>query len=178
MLLLPANDCAQCTEVCSRSPIALDVAHQVTACTTSTAVRRALVQARSLSRSRCQRRGCLPARSSSRPFCGRADAKKHGCKPVFDHRAPHGSCQAGKPGATCFRRACRRQCPPERRPARVQRAAKYVGPRVYRVQFGLKAMLKYQELLRIRVFLNAFVLAIRLKSSHHHRKEAISRDRL
>jgi len=51
-------------------------------------------------------------RSALGPFAVRTHAKQRGCAPDFDRRAPHGSCKSGEPGTTCFRRVCRRQCPP------------------------------------------------------------------
>ena len=51
-------------------------------------------------------------RSALGPFAVRTDANQRGCAPDFDRRAPQGSCKSGEPGTTCFRRVCRRQCPP------------------------------------------------------------------
>ena len=60
-------------------------------------------------------------RSALGPFVVRTDAKQRGCAPDFDRRAPQGSCKSGEPGTTCFRRVCRRQCPPARRSRPVSR---------------------------------------------------------
>ena len=126
-------------------------------------------------RTACADRGVSAAAACtlvfSRPVCSPCGHEKARMRPLFGRRAPHGSCLAGEPGTTCCRRLYRRQRPPERRRRRVISPPNTYVPQEY-VQFVLKDLLNYQELSKIRVFLKAFVLAIRFESSPQHRKQA------
>ena len=130
------------------------------------------MQARSLSRSRCQRRlpACTLVFSAFLRPCGREKARMQaGLRPqsatwLVPGRQARRHLLATTVSPAVPSRASPRPCAPR---------SKYVGARVYRVQFGLKDRLKYQGLLRNGVFLKASVLAIRLKRPHHHRKEAV-----
>ena len=130
------------------------------------------MQARSLSRSRCQRRlpACTLVFSAFLRPCGREKARMQaGLRPqsatwLVPGRQARRHLLATTVSPAVPSRASPRPCAPR---------SNYVGARVYRVQFGLKDLLKYQGLLRNGVFLKASVLAIRLKRPHHHRKEAV-----
>ena len=81
-----------------------------------------------------------------------ADAKQHGNAPDFDCRALNRSFQTGDPGNKCFRRPCRRPCPPGVSSTPL-RCAVYRGP-IRLMRF--KRSISYGDLLKIRVFVNTF----------------------
>jgi hypothetical protein len=58
-------------------------------------------------------------------------------------------------------------------PVHVRRSPNTYVPQGIR-KFVSKGRLKYQDLLKIRVFLKTLVLAIRFKRSHQHRKQAVT----